>query len=117
MIDTSAEHAPILDGLATCAGALVNGTTLAREPKALLPDRVTSQHIETEGQEVILAGGAAAAETTVDYVQRSAFDNHAEYRALNGEDRTIPEMDLPRVSAKRLVPPALRARLDAERAA
>lgn len=112
----TADHALILNGLAICAGALVNGTTITRDPKASLPDRVTYYHIETEAHDVILANGAAA-ETYVDYVQRSAFDNHAEYLELYGEDRTIPEMDLPRVSAARLVPPAIRARLNGEAAA
>ena len=111
----TADHALIVDGLAIDAGALVNGTTIVREPVGRLPERVTWYHVETEGHEVILANGAPA-ETYVDYVQRSAFDNHAEYLALYGEERTIAEMPLPRVSAARLVPPALRARHGAWRA-
>lgn len=112
----TADHALILDGLAICAGALVNGTTILRDPAESLPDQVTYYHVETEGHEVILAAGAPA-ETYVDYVARRAFDNHAEYLALYGAERTIPEMDLPRISAARLVPPALRARLAAAQAA
>jgi hypothetical protein len=112
----TADHALILDGLAICAGALVNGTTIVRDPAESLPDRVTYYHVETAGHEAIRANGAAA-ETYVDYVQRRAFDNHADYLALYGEERTIPEMDLPRISAARLVPPALRARLAAVAAA
>jgi len=107
----TADHALILDGLAINAGALVNGTTITLDPKESLPERVTYYHIETEGHEVILANGAAA-ETYVDYIQRAAFDNHAEYLDLYGEDRTIREMDLPRVAAARLVPPTIKARLD-----
>ena len=112
----TADHALILDGLAINAGALVNGTTIARDPMHALPDRVTYYHVETEAHDVILANGAAA-ETYVDYIGRAAFDNHGEYRALYGEDRTITEMPLPRISAARLVPPAIRARLGLSSAA
>ena len=112
----TADHALILDGMAICAGALVNGTTIAYDPIGSLPERVTYHHVETERHEAILANGAAA-ETYVDYVARRTFDNHAEYRALHGEERTIPEMDLPRIAAARLVPPTIRARLAAPDAA
>ncbi|MCR9112400.1 MAG: hypothetical protein NXH84_03955 [Rhodobacteraceae bacterium] len=47
---------------------------------------------------------------------RSAFDNYAEYVALYGNDRTIPELPQIRISASRLVPPAIRARLNARNA-
>ncbi|MDK3074300.1 Hint domain-containing protein [Sedimentitalea sp. JM2-8] len=112
----TAEHALILDGLAINAGALVNGTTITFDPLDSLPDRVTYYHIETEDHSVILANGAAA-ETYVDYIGRRVFDNHAEYLDLYGEERAITEMSLPRVSAARLVPPAIRARLDRQNAA
>ncbi|MBY6119548.1 Hint domain-containing protein [Mameliella alba] len=112
----TADHALVLDGLAINAGALVNGTTITVEPIGTLPERVTYYHIETEGHEIILANGAAA-ETYVDYVQRRAFDNYAEYLDLYGEEPAIVEMPLPRVSAPRLVPSAIRARLMRERAA
>ena len=103
----TADHALILDGLAINAGALVNGSTISFDPA---PERATYYHIETEGHEVILANGAPA-ETYVDYIQRRVFDNYAEYLELYGDDRTITEMPLPRVSAARLVPDAIRARL------
>lgn len=112
----TADHALILDGLAINASALVNGTTIAYEPIDSLPDRVTYYHIETDNHDVILANGAPA-ETYVDYITRRAFDNHAEYLALYGEENPIREMPLPRVSAARLVPPAIRARLDDRSAA
>lgn len=112
----TADHALILDGLAINASALVNGTTIAYEPIDSLPDRVTYYHIETENHDVILANGAPA-ETYVDYIARRAFDNHAEYLALYGEENPIREMPLPRVSAARLVPPTIRARLDDRSAA
>lgn len=53
----------------------------------------------------------------MNYLQRLAFDNPAEYLALYGEDRTIPEMDLPCVSAARVLPGAVRARLNIDSAA
>ena len=98
----------IVDGLAINAGCLVNGETILHEPFESLPDRVTYHHIETEAHEVVLANGMPA-ETYVDYVGRRAFDNHSEYLELYGEERIIAEMPRPRVSAARLVPPAIRA--------
>jgi hypothetical protein len=112
----TADHALILDGLAINASALVNGTTITYDPIDSLPDRVTYYHIETEDHDVILANGAAA-ETYVDYIGRRAFDNHAGYLDLYGEEKAITEMALPRVSAGRLVPPAIRARLSTFNAA
>lgn len=105
----TADHALILDGLAINAGALVNGTTITRDPA---PERATYYHVETEAHDAILANGVAA-ESFVDYVGRRAFDNHAEYVALYGEDLTIAEMPLPRVTSARHVPAALRTRLAA----
>lgn len=99
----TADHALILDGLAINAGALVNHTTISYEPMDRLPEQVTYYHVETEAHDVILANGAPV-ETYIDYVARSLFDNHDEYLALYGQDRTITEMPLPRISAARLVP-------------
>lgn len=109
----TADHALILDGLAINAGALVNGGSIAYDPIESLPERVTYYHIETANHDVILANGTPA-ETYVDYVRRSAFDNFQEYVALYGDERTICEMDVPRVSAARLVPPAIKARLNSK---
>lgn len=103
-------HALIIDDLAIDAGALVNGTTITYDPIESLPDRVTYYHIETEEHDVILANGAPA-ETFVDHAGRRAFDNFAEYLALYGDERPIHEMNRPRVSAARLVPPDITARL------
>lgn len=109
----TADHALIIDDLAITAGALVNGTSITRDPA---PFSATYFHVETEGHEVILANGAPA-ETFVDYAQRRGFDNYADYVALYGDDRTIAEMPLPRISAARLVPHAIKARLGLEQAA
>lgn len=103
-------HALIIDDLAIDAGALVNGTTITYDPIESLPDRVTYYHIETEEHDVILANGAPA-ETFVDHAGRRAFDNFAEYLTLYGDERPIHEMNRPRVSAARLVPPDITARL------
>ncbi|MDS9469784.1 Hint domain-containing protein [Paracoccus sp. MBLB3053] len=108
----TADHALILDGIAINASALVNGRTIAYEPSCNLPDRITYYHVETEGHEIIVANGVAA-ETYVDYITRRVFDNYAEFATLYGEDRTIAEMSLPRVSSARLLPPPIRARLAA----
>jgi hypothetical protein len=104
----------MIDGLLVNAGALVNGTTIAEE--ADLPERVTVYHVETEGHEVILAEGAPT-ESFIDYAGRRAFDNHAEYLALYGEDRSISENPAPRVTSARMLPPSLKARLGIDRAA
>ena len=65
---------------------------------------------------MILANGSAA-ETYVDYVGRSTFDNYNEYVALYGDQHTIVEMDMPRISTARLVPAEIRARLNGRAAA
>ena len=104
----TADHALILDGLAINAGALVNGTTITLDPA---PERATYYHVETEDHDVILANGAPA-ETFVDYVGRQAFDNHAEYVALYGAAHIIAETPLPRIVSARMVPPAIRTRLN-----
>lgn len=106
----TADHALILDGLAINASALVNGTTIRYEPRDSLPERVTYYHVETEDHDVILANGAGA-ETFIDYVDRAAFDNHDEYLALYGSEVVVKEMPMPRISAARLLPAAIRARL------
>ena len=108
----TADHALVLDGLAINAGALVNGDTIAVEPMAALPERITYYHVETEGHETILAEGAPA-ESYIDYVARTAFDNYADYVARCGAERVIREMPLPRISSARLVPGSIRARLGA----
>ncbi|NPD20990.1 Hint domain-containing protein [Rhodophyticola sp. DY48A3-103] len=106
----SADHGMIVEGLVINASALVNGDSIAFVPLAELPESVTYYHVETENHDVILANGAPA-ETFIDYVGRQAFDNHAEYVALYGCERIIPEMERPRISTARLLPEAIRARL------
>lgn len=112
----TADHALIIDGLAITAAALVNGTTITLEPLSALADYNTYYHVETEEHDVILANGAPA-ETLVDADTRRAFDNHAEYVELYGEDTVVREMALPRITSERLVPASIRARLAASVAA
>ena len=106
----TAAHGMIWHGLVVNAGAMVNGTTIRFVPLAQMPPVFTWYHIETEGHEEILAHGAPA-ETFVDYVGRSAFDNHQEYLDLYGVERIIPEMKRPRISTQRMLPAALRTQL------
>ncbi|WP_323764321.1 Hint domain-containing protein [Marinovum sp.] len=110
-LTVTADHGMVIDGLVINAAALVNGTTIDWVPMAELPDSFTVYHIETEAHDVILAEGAPA-ETFIDYIGRQAFDNAAEYLALYGAERIIPEMPQPRISSARLLPGALRQRLN-----
>lgn len=112
-LTVTADHGMVLDGYVVNASALVNGQGIDWVPLSDLPDRFTVFHIETQAHDVILANGAEA-ETYIDYVARSSFDNHAEYLALYGVETSIPEMPLPRISAARMVPAHLRARLSAQ---
>ncbi|WP_103763104.1 Hint domain-containing protein [Roseovarius confluentis] len=106
----TADHALLIDGLLINAGALVNGTSIDWVPLEEFGDSFTVYHVETENHDMILAEGTPA-ETFIDYAGRQAFDNYAEYVDLYGDDRTIVEMPLPRISAARLVPQAIKARL------
>ncbi|KHQ52756.1 MULTISPECIES: Hint domain-containing protein [Mameliella] len=109
-LTVTGDHGMVLDGYVVNASALVNGHSICQVPLAELPAQFTVYHVETEAHDVILANGAAT-ETYVDYAARSRFDNHAEYRALYGEESAIPEMAMPRISAARLLPDHLRVRL------
>jgi hypothetical protein len=97
----SADHAIEIDGVLYNAGALVNGTTIYQVAKMPM-DGFTYYHVETQAHELLLAEGVAA-ESFIDYAGRDSFDNGGE-----AEPRTIPEMDLPRVSSARLVPDHIR---------
>ena len=103
----TADHGMIVDDLVINAGALVNGETITWATTAK-PYMV--YHIETGAHEVILANGAMA-ETFIDAIERRAFDNYSEYLDLCDVDRIIPEMSRPRISGARLVPQAVKDRL------
>ncbi|MBW4975592.1 Hint domain-containing protein [Roseovarius mucosus] len=106
----TADHAVVIDGVLVNAGVLVNGTTIVTVPLTELENSYTVYHIEIDEHDVILAEGLPT-ESFVDYTGRDAFDNHAEYLAMYGGDRLIREMALPRITARRLMPPSLRALL------
>ena len=109
-LTVTADHGMILDDLIINASALVNGTTIDFVPLAELPDEITYYHIETQAHDVILANGAPV-ETFVDAVTRARFDNYQDYLDLYGAERLIPEMSRPRISAQRLLPETIKARL------
>ena len=109
-LTVTADHALLFDDMLINAGTLVNGTTIRLLPLAGLPARFNYWHVELENHECVVANGVPA-ESFIDYVGRSGFDNYDEYLALAGADRLIKEMPLPRVSAHRLVPPGLREAL------
>ncbi len=110
-LTVTADHGMVIDGLVINASALINGADIDWVPLDELPDQVTYYHVETENHDVILANGAPA-ETFVDAVTRAKFDNYQEYLDLYGAERIIPEMERPRISSQRLLPQAIRERLD-----
>lgn len=106
------DHALLLDGVLVNAGAIVNGTTIARIPRVELPARFTVFHVETADHDIILAEGVPA-ETFMDAKGRERFDNHADYVPPPGGARKI-EHPAARVTAPRQVPARLLARIAAE---
>lgn len=110
----TADHALLIGDTLCAAGALVNGTTIART--AELGETFTVYHVETEEHEVIVANGAAT-ETFIDNVSRRAFDNYAEFEAMYGDVAEMEELGYPRATTARQVPAAIRAELAAEKVA
>lgn len=107
----TADHALLVDGLLINAGALVNGSSITWVPMTKLGRGYDVYHVETEDHDVIIANGTAA-ETFIDAASRANFDNYQEYLELYGVERIISPMQFSRVSSARLVPEAIKARLD-----
>ncbi|MEL7116866.1 MAG: Hint domain-containing protein [Pseudomonadota bacterium] len=105
------DHGMVIDGMVINASALVNHGTIDFVPLAELEDTFTVYHIETERHDVILANGAPS-ETFIDMAGRKAFDNYQEYLDLYGADRIIQEIAMPRIASRRLVPQAIKDRLN-----
>ena len=100
----------LVDGVLCEAGALVNGTTIAHVPLSELGDSYTVYHVETEDHEIVIANGAPS-ETFVDNVSRRAFDNHAEFADLHGDQPEMEELPHPRASNARHLPARIKSRL------
>lgn len=104
----SADHALFVDNVLVHAGALVNGTSIVREPN--IPETFTYYHVEVDDHSLILAENTPA-ETFIDNVDRANFDNWHEYQALYPEGKITFEMPYPRAKAYRQVPRVIRERL------
>ena len=112
-LTVTADHALLFDDMLINAGTLINGTTIRLLPLSEMPARFNYWHVELEEHECVVANGVPA-ESFIDYVGRSGFDNYDDYLEIAGADRLIAEMPLPRVCAHRLVPPDLREALGIE---
>jgi len=103
----SPDHALLIDGILVNAGALVNGRTIT-QTRHMPGETFMYYHVETPGHQVLVAEGTPC-ETFCDFNGRDDFEN-AEDRA---DAPAIEEMPLLRVTAPRMLPERLRARLAA----
>jgi hypothetical protein len=103
----SPQHALLVEDILIQAGALVNGVSVIRERN--VPEVFTYYHVELADHALVLAEGTPA-ETFVDNIHRSAFDNWEEHEALYG-DAPIAEMPYPRAQSYRQVPLAIHTAL------
>ena len=104
-LTVTADHALLFGDMLVNAGTLAeDGTPIRFLPLSDMPTSFIWWHVELENHEVVLANGGVPAESFIDYVGRSGFDNYDEYLDLVGADRLIPEMPFARISARRLLP-------------
>ena len=104
-LTVTADHALLFGDMLVNAGTLAeDGTPIRFVPLSEMPTKFVWWHVELENHEVVLANGGVPAESFIDYVGRSGFDNYDEYLALAGADRLITEMPFVRLSARRLLP-------------
>ena len=104
-LTVTADHALLFGDMLVNAGTLAeDGTPVRFLPLEEMPTSFVWWHVELENHEVVLANGGVPAESFIDYVGRSGFDNYDEYLDLVGADRLIPEMPFARISARRLLP-------------
>ena len=104
-LTVTADHALLFGDMLVNAGTLAeDGTPIRFLPLSEMPTKFVWWHVELENHEVVLANGGVPAESFIDYVGRSGFDNYDEYLDLAGADRLIPEMPFVRISARRLLP-------------
>ena len=104
-LTVTADHALLFGDMLVNAGTLAeDGTPIRFAPLSEMPTRFTWWHVELENHEVVLANDGVPAESFIDYVGRSGFDNYDDYLDLVGADRLIPEMPFARISARRLLP-------------
>mmetsp|Transcript_18381 Transcript_18381/g.29679 ORF Transcript_18381/g.29679 Transcript_18381/m.29679 type:complete len:357 (+) Transcript_18381:226-1296(+) len=95
----SPDHAIAIDGILYNASALVNGQSIYMVAQMPL-NGFTYYHVETDAHELILAEGCAS-ESYLDSAYRDSNFVNADARA---QTPLIPAMDMPRISARRLVP-------------
>jgi hypothetical protein len=103
----SPDHAIAIDGALYNASTLVNGASIYMVAKMPL-DGFTYYHVETDAHEVILAEGCPA-ESYLDMPDRTSFVNGG----LRADAPRITEMDMARITSKRLVPQGLQDQLAA----
>jgi len=104
----SPDHALLVDGVLVHAGALVNESSIVRETQ--VPQSFTYYHVELDDHSLILAENVPA-ETFIDNVDRTHFDNWAEHEALYPQGKRINELPYPRVKSSRQLPQSIRAAL------
>jgi hypothetical protein len=103
----SLDHAIGIDEYLVNAGALVNGSTIyqvAQMPR----EGFTYYHVETDAHELLLAEGCPA-ESFVDYAALDGFEN-----ACDRANFVVQEMNAPRISAARMLPKAVKDRIDGQ---